>query len=575
MKSHLVVFLLTFCLSVGQKIAAQAIAKNDSLEIELHKIKDPNQKVDQIIAFLDKPENQYLDNADVYANRALTISQQTNYSIGKINSMIKLGFFYYRRSEYKKAMEFAQRSEELAEDMNFNKELANSLGLIGSIYSELGDYDRSSQYLFRCLKIFEKLNDSDGISRTNADIGNNFCSQQEYKKALEYFNKSLALASEIRSLPSIKRAYNNLAVVYGDLLQYDTANLYLTKALVISRKLGDKFGQGINIMNIGYGQMNTGKFDEALVSFQQSLDLFTELNNRLHMAECYTNFGFCYYTAGEIDKSISYFKIALFEGQAGHYYRIINSTSGILNTIYIRKKDSTEAYRYLLLEKASGDSLFAAQKQKQSEKLELQYIFEKKEFDRKLAQQAKSNFMLVIIFSLISGFAILVLLFSRYRLKSKFVLLEKEKLESELDIKDRELTVNLISLIKKNEMLSGLSNTLVQLENKSAGLESKEVITRISQELRSSTDDKMLHEFSTRFQEVHAGFYEKLLNNFPDLTQNELKICAYLRLNMSTKDISELTGQQLSSIDQARYRLRKKLGITNSETNLVTFLSQV
>ena len=97
----------------------------------------------------------------------------------------------------------------------------------------------------------------------------------------------------------------------------------------------------------------------------------------------------------------------------------------------------------------------------------------------------------------------------------------------------------------------------------------------MNQELRSSTDDKMFNEFSQRFQEVHAGFYEKLLKTHPDLTQNELKLCAFLRLNMSTKDIAELTGQQPNTIDKARYRLRKKLDLTGPDTNLVTFLSQL
>lgn len=124
-------------------------------------------------------------------------------------------------------------------------------------------------------------------------------------------------------------------------------------------------------------------------------------------------------------------------------------------------------------------------------------------------------------------------------------------------------------------MLSDISNKLVQLELNAKGSETKETITKISQDLRNRTDDKMLNEFSMRFQEVHAGFYEKLLKSYPDLTQNELKLCAFLRLNMSTKDISELTGQQLASIDHARYRLRKKIGLSNSETNLVTFLSQI
>jgi len=170
---------------------------------------------------------------------------------------------------------------------------------------------------------------------------------------------------------------------------------------------------------------------------------------------------------------------------------------------------------------------------------------------------------------------ILFLFLSKYRLKSKFAILEKEKVESELDIKNRELTVNLISLIKKNEMLSGISEKLVQFERNAKGIEAKEIITLISNEMRNSTNDKMLNEFSTRFQEVHAGFYESLLKSYPDLTPNELKLSAFLRLNMTTKDISELTGQELPAIDKARYRLRKKLGIANSDTNLVSFLSNI
>ena len=152
--------------------------------------------------------------------------------------------------------------------------------------------------------------------------------------------------------------------------------------------------------------------------------------------------------------------------------------------------------------------------------------------------------------------------------------MKREKIESELSIKDRELTINLISLIKKNEMLADISSKLIQIENNTKGVDAREAITKISQALRNSTDTKLLNEFTQRFQEVHAGFYEKLLKSYPDLSQNELKLCAFLRLNMTTKDISELTGQQLSTIDVARYRLRKKLMITNSETNLVTFLSQ-
>jgi tetratricopeptide (TPR) repeat protein len=568
----LVIFLSIYSFKHGN---AQSGSNSNNLDSILRTIEKPEKKVDFILEFLDKPENLYLDNAEDLANRALEIAQQTHYGEGKIEAMLKLAKLFFRGGDYKKSMEYAQNSKELAEDLNYDKGLANSLSQIGTIYNELGDYDNSARYFFKSLKLFEKIKDKDGISHSMGDIGMDFYNQQDYTKALDYFNNSLAIAHEIHSLTSKKRQLNNIAVVYGSLQQYDTAIVFLKKALEINIELGDKLGQGTNIMNIGFDQMNQGKYSEALVSFQQSLELFSELNNRLHIAECYINIGYCYYLDNKIDESSNYFKKALLEGQQNELIRIIYSASEMLDRIYTDKKDTVNAYKYVMIEKVAGDSLYNYQKQKLLSKLELQYTYEKKEFQKQLAQQTKNTVMLIIIFSLISGLIILGLFFSRHRLKSKFVVLEKEKIESELDIKNRELSVNLISLIKKNEMLSEISDKLVNLEKNEKGNETKEAINKISRELRNSTNDKMFNEFSMRFQEVHAGFYDRLLKSYPDLTQNELKLCAFLRLNMSTKDISELTGQLPPSIDRARYRLRKKLGLPGSDTNLVIFLSQL
>ncbi len=77
-----------------------------------------------------------------------------------------------------------------------------------------------------------------------------------------------------------------------------------------------------------------------------------------------------------------------------------------------------------------------------------------------------------------------------------------------------------------------------------------------------------------RFQEVHADFYQKLTSKFTDLSPNKLKICAFLRLNMSTKEISTITFQSPKSISMARFRLRKKMEI-GSYNNLVSYLGNL
>jgi tetratricopeptide (TPR) repeat protein len=553
----------------------QAATNTDSLNLLLNTIKSPEKKVDLIIEYLDKSENQYIIQADYLAERAYNISVKSNYTIGKINSLLFLGHYFFKKNDFKKAMEYAQKSKDLSDDNDDTEGYARSLNLIGSIYSEFGDYDNSSYYFFQGLKLFDKLKDNRGIARSYGDIGLDFYQQHYYKKALEYYNKAFIVAEKIGDQSIIKKQYNNIAVVYGDLGRYDTAIIFLKKALAISIRLKDKLGQGINIMNIGYIQMNSGNYSEALNNFQQSLDLLTELHNLQHMAECNLNMGYCYFSIDKIDNSIVYFKKALELGQSQEYYTVLYNASKMLHQIYSSRSDFNNSYNYALLELHSLDSLYSSQKQDLITKHEVQYVYDKKEFERKLAQSAKDKVMMIVILSLIFGLIIVTLFLSRFRLRAKYITLEKEKVESELSIKNRELTVNLLSLIKKNELLSGLSTRLIQFENQAKSLEARELMSEINREIRNSTDDKMLNEFSLRFQEVHAGFYESLLKFSPDLTQNELKLCAFLRLNMSTKDISELTGQQLTAIDQARYRLRKKLGISNSDVNLVAFLSQV
>ena len=569
---------------IVSKLSAQQLIQEDSLDSVLSLTKNPDKKVDLILEFLDEPENQYLDYkiAINIATRALNIAQKEKYHRGEVNAMIRLGNYCLKNGEYKKTMEFAQNAKDMAEDMDFSIELAQALSLIGNTYSELGEYENSSKYLFNSLKLSETLNEEEVIARVLGDIGLDFYGQQYYKKALEYFNQSLIRADKLKDQHLIKKQYNNIAAVYAIFNKYDTAIIIYKKALLINLKLGDELAQGINIMNLGYVKMNNGKFNDALMYFKRSLPLLIKYNNQEHMAECNINIAYCLYNLNSIDSSIYFFKNAISIGLTKKYYTVISDASKTLSQIYTDRQDFQKAIYYLNIGYNSLDSLNYLQKNDYITKHEIQYIYDKREFERNIAQKEHDKVMLIIIFSLISGLIIIFLLFSRFRVKSRLLVIEKKKInlekdkaESELIMKNKELTINLLSLIKKNELLSDLSAKLAQLESNSTIKDIRNNIARISRELRINTDDKMINEFTLRFQEVHAGFYEKLLSTYPDLTPNDLKLCAFLRLNMSTKDIAELTGQQIAAINKGRYRLRKKLNLSGTEDNLVSFLSQI
>lgn len=103
----------------------------------------------------------------------------------------------------------------------------------------------------------------------------------------------------------------------------------------------------------------------------------------------------------------------------------------------------------------------------------------------------------------------------------------------------------------------------------------QDVIQKIILDIKNAQDDDIWKEFEVRFSQVYNDFYERLNIKYPDLTINEKRICAFLRLNMTTKEICALTRQSYNSLNVARARLRKKLNIQNEEINLVTFLENI
>jgi hypothetical protein len=205
----------------------------------------------------------------------------------------------------------------------------------------------------------------------------------------------------------------------------------------------------------------------------------------------------------------------------------------------------------------------------------MEFSYDKKQKEEKFMQQRKDFITVILILLVISGLITTLLLLSRQIVKTKNIRLEKQRLSDEIEFKNKELTLNVMNLIKKNEMMVDLTNRLIQMQQNVKDPATKQEIIHLISSLQRTSSSEIWEEFEMRFKQVHNSFYEKLLTRFPDLTPSELKLSALLRLNLSTKEICELSGQRPASLDVARSRLRKKLGLANSQINLVTFLSQV
>ncbi len=220
------------------------------------------------------------------------------------------------------------------------------------------------------------------------------------------------------------------------------------------------------------------------------------------------------------------------------------------------------------------DSLAAIQNQREIARIEFQYQIER-DLKQDEIKQTRRTLIAVSVFSFL-GLVILfvVVLYYRQKIKADRIVFENSKIQSELDYKSKEITVNLLSIGKVMDSISQTIKRLEEIKQQTSDTRTKNSISMLVEELMANSEGKLEQDLSLRFNEVNKDFYDHLTDRFPNLTPSDLKLCAFLRLNMTSKDISLITGQRVETIEAARYRLRKRLGIINSETNLVLFLSQ-
>jgi len=571
----LIFFLLWLLVHPLQGLCATTTHKTDSLELALKTSKTSTEKISILLAL-----SQELNSVDVpialdFALKAYTISEESGDDKGKLNTMLSLIWLYYTEADYARMLDYATKSKELAEKLGMKREMALAFDALGVIYDDFGDKDKSSEYFFKSLKIYEELNDNRGMAQASIRIGILYYQQKNYTKALEYFFISLDLAKKSNSQDGVASNLNSIANVYSDQNEFQKALKNYTEALSIALQTGDLRREGSISLSIGSTYLKMHDYKQSVTFFQRALSIFKKLNNQLRIAKCQVQFGEFYFATKDYPKGLIIAGEALEKSQKQGFKDIELNAAQLLHKLSLAMKDTLKAYHYAILESQLKDSLTNGEKLKTLTKLEAQHQFDKEQTLKTIVQQRKDFITIIIIISLLSAMVILFLIWARQKVKVRNAMLEKESLEKELDFKNKEMVLNVMSLMKKNEMLADLSEKLIKIDSEATTPEGKDTIKKVARELQKNQEEEIWKEFSLRFKEVHGEFYDKLLAKFPTLSPNDLKLCAFLRLNMSSKDIAALTGQRVTSLETARYRLRQKLGIANADVNLITFLSQV
>lgn len=159
--------------------------------------------------------------------------------------------------------------------------------------------------------------------------------------------------------------------------------------------------------------------------------------------------------------------------------------------------------------------------------------------------------------------------------EKEIIRLNNEQLEKDLIYKSKELVNSTMHLIRKNEVLTQVKLKLIGLKSK---IQNPTAASEISSMI-NIIDKSILHKkdwtvFETNFEKVHENFWKRLDEKFPDLSYKEKKLCAYLRMNLLSKEIAPLLNISVRGAEISRYRLRKKLNVPH-DSNLVDFIQKI
>jgi len=559
--------------------------------LENNKVKTGNAFSVIATAYSIKPD---FDTALIYIDSAIRLSEISENEAFKAKCLNKKGIIYYKQSDYQQALLCFNSAVTNSDDSMF---IAQCYSNIGSIYVNLGNYNTASDYYFKALKINETNNFKEGIADVYLNIANVFIQLEEYDAALDFQLKSLQYFIENDYNTEIGYCLSNIGLVYLELQEIDTALYYFNRALEINTQAQDQHGIIGSLINIGNAHFIKGNLDIALVNIEKARLLCIKTKDMYFLTKCLLTEVRIYKEYGDIPTAIMLGKEALAISIEIDALSVAVNANLILSELYESDGDFSNSLIYYKYYNELKDSIYTFDKTNAIQNLKIQYETEKKEQQIRILKEEKEFTEKITLYLLITSAALLLTILisiytfflkirnSKHKLqisrtesqKKELELakkaLENENLEKDLELRHKELTTNAMNLIRNIEINANLFQELNNLIP-TADQDQKEKIRDIIRSYKIISQDKGWKEFELRFGQVHKSFYQNLSTRFPDLSPNEKKLCAFLRLNMTTKDIALLTFKSVNTINQARKRLRKKLNLSPNE-NLITFLSEL
>lgn len=529
----------------------------------------------------------YAKAVESYYN-AKELYEKINYKDGIFWSDIGLGIVYRKLGNTELSKKHYELAKSIGEQTDSKYYVAVSYNNMGNLYKQIGEYETALNYLQLALKSFEEYGKESFVSDCLEGIGEVYSEMGNYKRAVDYFKKSMRIAETTDDKYRLLSRYANIAKSYSNLNNNKSALIYFSKTIGLAQAVGDKSRlSDIYIMISDFYKKNDNP-DKALLNLKKSLLISKEIGDTVSFASALNSLSELYFLKEDYKSGYDYALQAYQVSSKKDLMKTLAKSSLSLSKILELWGNFKDALFYFKIHKKTSDFLLNSKKMKIVEDAEAKYNVERIEKEKLKLENAalrgkeklqRRNTLItiltIVLFLLLIGSG----LYLRKRRVEKNEISEKslrmkrkiDLLNSQLNEKNRELTSKALLISQNNEVLREVVQSIesyLQDQNKD-----KNVLKRLKMRLQEIYEEKSWDDFIQHFEQVHPQFYKNLLNRSGDLTSAEQKICAFLKMNLNTKEISNITTQSTKAIEVMRSRIRKKLGIPHEESLTKTIQS--
>jgi len=449
--------------------------------------------------------------------------------------LINISNLYFAIGDIENAKQKALEAEKnfLLLDDERNKQIG-----LNTVYGNLGlfasfekDYDLTEKLYLKTLESRKNLDDLDGEMYSYAMLVNLFINIKDKYKADEYSSKAAILFEKINSTNKdessfFQRNYSYVLLQYGERYflenEFKTALDYLNKTKNLLKKFPDELPRINSLISKCY--LGLKDYDSAERSAIENLSI-TSL--------------------GVDQKKENYIVLENIYNQRNDYENLI------------RVKDS--------LIKIGGFSGTLSIRSKFSN-LETQILLSEKQSELTQNKIRYNTYLYILIIGLVILFFSLVTI----RINFNYQKERNNRLEFEKDITRNKLNKKKLELVSKTNFIAQRNTSLDSLKQKimkdKEANDPEKISLKIEKEINKIIgSEKVFKNFESQFTEVYPNFFKTIVLKYGKLSQNDLRLCAYIKMNQSTNQISQITGVSIRTVETQRYRLGKKLKLLKSE----------